>query len=323
VDAISASERTSHTGVVTASGTVTVPEANTFTSVAELFGGPNRIRVFWQDGEHWRLDRVRSTGETDLYRSPLRTTRWVFESRRVRVSLAAPVRLPNTSDVLPGTLARRVLQGARPEELTALPPRRVAGLDAAGVRLSPTTPQASIDHVDIWADPDSGLPLQVQVYAESDRPVVSTAYERLDLDAPARDTLDFTPPADAEVTVDELPDVASRSDRLAPYQAPETLAGLPLRADRPELPTGAVGVYGRGPTVLLFLPLRGSAARPLRRELGATGDSQGTAVDLGAIAALVTPPRYRGSGFLLVGTLTPEALERAAADVADLEPVRS
>ncbi len=325
VAAIMASANTPHTGLVDSVGTVQVPDADMFTSIATVFGEPNRIRVFWQDAEHWRLDRIRSTGETDLFRTPIGTTRWVFESGRVRVSLSAPVRLPDTSDVLPDTLARRVLQGAQPEELSALPARRIAGRDAVGLRLAPSEVQSNIERVDVWADSVTGIPLRVEVYAGLVRPVVSTAYERLDLEEPLPENLSFDPPPSAEVTFEELPDLASESNAFAPYLAPDQLAGLSLREDRPDLATGAVGVYGRGPTVLLFLPLRGNAAEPLREELAKTAgyesSATGTAVDLGPISVLVTPERYRGSGFLLVGTLTPEALERAAVELADLEPV--
>lgn len=324
-EAIMDSASTPHTGLVNSAGAVQVPDASTFTSIATLFGEPNRIRVFWRDAEHWRLDRIRSTGETDLFRSPISTTRWVYESGRVRVSLPAPVRLPDTSDVLPDTLARRVLQGAKPEELSALPPRRIAGREAVGLRLTPSMPQSSIDRVDVWADPESGIPLRVQVYAGAARPTLTTGYERLNLEAPDPSSLTFDPPASADVTFDELPDLASESNAFAPYLAPETLADLPLREDRPDLPTGAVGVYGRGPTVLAFLPLRGRAAEPLREELAKTrgyeASETGTAVDLGPISVLVTPPRYRGSGFLLIGTITPEALEEAATELATLRPL--
>ncbi len=315
-----------HTGLVRSSGSVQVPEADTFTSITTLFGEANRVRVWWQDDERWRLDRIRSTGETDLFhdlRGTLRL-RWVYESGRVRISPPAPVRLPDTSDVLPDTLARRILQGAGPDELSSMPSRRIAGRAGAGLRLTPSTEQSSIDRVDLWVDPESGIPLRVEVYAGSARPTLSTSYERLDLGDPPAGTLDFDPPASADVDFEELPDLAAESNQLAPYVAPPRLAGLPLRADRPDLPTGAVGVYGRGPTVLLFLPLRGNASRPLREQLstmaGSTPGEAGTAVDLGPISALVTPSRYRGSGFLLMGTVTPQTLEGAAAELADLEP---
>jgi outer membrane lipoprotein-sorting protein len=323
VAAVMGSADVSHTGLVESSGTVQVPEADTFSSVATLFGEPNRVRVWWQDGQHWRLDRIRVTGETDLFRSPRGTLRWIYESGRVTVSPPTPVRLPDTSDVLPDTLARRVLQGAEDRELSRLPARRVAGRSAAGVRLVPSGQQSSIDHVDVWADAVTGVPLRVDLYAGAARPALSTHYERLELGPPPAGTLDFDPPPGAEIDVEELPDLAAESDRFAPYVAPPQLADLPLRADRPALATGAVGVYGRGPTVLLFLPLRGDAARPLREQLattpGSSTGSAGTAVDLGPISVLVTPARYRGSGFLLAGTVTPQTLEQAASQLSDLE----
>ncbi len=325
VRAIQESGGTPHTGLVTSAGTVQVPDDETFTAITTIFGQENRIRVFWQDEEHWRLDRIRPTGETDLFRTPISTTRWVFESGRVRISLPAPVRLPDTSDALPDTLARRVLQGVRPEELSTLAVRRIAGRDAVGIRLQPSDTQSSIDRVDVWADSSTGIPLDVKVYAGAARPTLSTAYEQLDLAPPQPQDLEFEPPPSADVTFEELPDLASESNAFAPYLAPARLAGLPLREDRPDLPTGAVGVYGRGPTVLLFLPLRGRAAEPLREQLGQTTSSDstpsGTAVDMGAISVLVTPERFRGSGFLLVGTVRPEALEQAAVELIDLRPV--
>ncbi|MGB3593143.1 MAG: hypothetical protein WA994_03150 [Ornithinimicrobium sp.] len=325
VRAIMSSASTPHTGLVTSAGGVQVPDAETFTAITTVFGQENRIRVFWQDEEHWRLDRIRSTGETDLFRTPISTTRWVFESGRVRVSLPAPVRLPDTSDALPDTLARRVLQGAQPGELSTLPSQRIAGREAVGLRLEPSAPQSSINRVDVWADAQTGIPLDVAVYAGAAQPILSTTYERLDLDPPQPQTLQFDPPPSADITFEELPDLASESNAFAPYLAPAQLAGLPLREDRPDLPTGAVGVYGRGPTVLLFLPLRGRVAEPLREQLGQTGASDpgttSTAVGLGAISLLVTPERFRGSGFLLLGTVTPEALEQAAVELVDLRPL--
>lgn len=325
VAAVMGSSDVAHTGLVESSGGVQVPEADTFSSVANLFGEANRVRVWWQDEHHWRLDRIRATGETDLFRGPCSKLSWEYESGRASRSLLAPVRLPDTSDILPDTLARRVLQGAKTEELSPLPARRIAERTAVGVRLRPSGEQASIERADVWADAESGVPLRVDLYADSSRPALSAHYERLDLEAPPEGALDFEAPPGVEIDFGELPDIAARSDRFAPYVAPETLAGLALRADRPDLPSGAVGVYGRGPTVLLFLPLRSSATSQLREQLstgsGARSSSAGTAVDLGPVSVLLTPERPGGGGFLLAGTVTPQTLEDAAAELVDVERV--
>src|SRR4029453_13306921 len=75
-----------------------------------------------------------------------------------------PARLPQAPDLLPPDLARRLLADAAPGDgLTALPPRRVAGIAAAGLRFTPGDPDTTIDRLDVWADPATGLPLQVEL----------------------------------------------------------------------------------------------------------------------------------------------------------------
>jgi hypothetical protein len=44
--------------------------------------------------------------------------------------------------------------------VTAIAPRHIAGVDAAGLRINPTDPATTIGRVDIWADPETGLALQ-------------------------------------------------------------------------------------------------------------------------------------------------------------------
>src|SRR5206468_11992202 len=81
---------------------------------------------------------------------------------------------------------------------------------------------------------------------------------------------------------------------------------------------GAVGVYGSGLTELIAIPLRDREADPLRRQLAALpGVVQGrgtTAVQVGILGVLLTG-RDGDGGWLLAGTLTLAALDRAAADV--------
>ena len=78
-----------------------------------------------------------------------------------------------------------MLQGARDTELTSLPPRRIAGIDAAGLRLVPAEAGTSVRQVDVWVDPQSGLPLQVELYgADEKRPVLSTVLRELSVGTP-------------------------------------------------------------------------------------------------------------------------------------------
>jgi outer membrane lipoprotein-sorting protein len=305
-------------GFVQTSGTLQIPDSESFANLAQLLGEQNSLRVWWRSTDDWRVDRIRSTGETDLFRRGDTSTRWVFESNTATVAPVSSVRLPDASDLLPPTLGRSLLQGARPDEVVRLPHRRIAGVAAPGLRLTPRDAATSVGRVDLWADPQTGLPLRVEVYGlGEERPALTTTLLSVNLDEPASATTDFDPPSSTTVSYEDAVDVAASANAFAPYDLPATLAGLPVRDGRYP---GAVGIYGRGPTTLIALPLRGNVAGPLRGRLqdsaSAVETPNGTLVPLGPIGLLVTDDW--GAGFLLAGTVTGETLQRAAAELADV-----
>jgi hypothetical protein len=304
-------------GSVETSGALAVPQSDSFATLGQLLGEDNALRVWWRGPQEWRVDRLRSTGETDLFRSRGMQVRWVFESDTATVSPVSRVRLPDTADLLPATLARSLLAGVRDDELSRLPARRVAGVVAPGLRVIPDDPAASLAHVDVWAEPGSGLPLRVELYGADDvRPVLRSEVTRLDLSPPDPATTVFRPAASTTLAYEDAVDVAAAANAFAPYDLPATLAGLPARDGEDP---AAVGVYGRGPTALIALPLRGQVARPLRDRLEASGNARRTAVGTVALVGPVTllvarVPGGRGA-FLLAGTVTPETVERAAEEL--------
>ena len=83
----------------------------------------------------------------------------------------------------------------------------------------------------------------------------------------------------------------------------------------------AVGVYGQGTTQLIAIPLRDREADALRTQMaitpGVEQDQDRTVVALGPLGVLLTGSRG-DSGWLLAGTLTRDALERAV-DAVDLD----
>jgi hypothetical protein len=304
-------------GSVESVGSLQVPDSDSFANLAQLLGEQNDLRVWWRSAEDWRVDRIRSTGEADLFRSDSTSIRWVFESETATVSPVSQVRLPDASDLLPPTLGRSLLQGAHDDELVRLPARRVAGVAAPGLRLTPKEAATTVGHVDVWAEPATGLPLRVELYGRGDqRPVLSAALLDLDLQTPDPATTTFSPPASATVNYDESTDVAAAANAFAPFDLPASLAGLRTRSG---VDPGAVGIYGRGPTTVIALPLRGQVARPLRQRLQSSGTAQetvaGTLAPLGPVGVLVTPDRGRGT-FLLAGTVTNATLEQAAHELA-------
>jgi hypothetical protein len=119
-------------GFVETAGTLQVPDSDSFATLVQLLGENTRLRVWWRNQDDWRVDRIRSTGETGLFRQGGSTIRWVFESETATYSPVSQIRLPDASDLLPPTFARSLLQGVRRNELSRLPTRRVAGIDRAG-----------------------------------------------------------------------------------------------------------------------------------------------------------------------------------------------
>lgn len=58
---------TSWSGEVRTQGTLQIPDTDSFGGIARLLGEES-MRVWWRDAARWRVDRIRSTGESDLVR---------------------------------------------------------------------------------------------------------------------------------------------------------------------------------------------------------------------------------------------------------------
>jgi hypothetical protein len=300
-------------------GSLQLPDNDSFATLGQLLGQQVDLRAWWRGPRSWRVDRIRSTGETDTFRDGGGQVRWIFESERATFSPVSTIRLPDAVDVLPATLGRDLFQGARPDEVTVIGPTRVAGIDAAGLRLRPADTASTVDHVDLWADPATGLPLRVDLYGRgAAQPVLTTAFTDLTVQPPDPSAVRFSAPADVTLAYEQSTDVAAAANALEQVDLPGTVAGLSTRDGQDP---GAVGVYGRGPTTMIVLPLRGSVARPLRDQLGrnaaATETAAGTLAPVGPISVLLTRVPGRGGGYLLAGTVTPETLTAAAAQLQE------
>jgi hypothetical protein len=306
-----------HTGYVETAGHVALPVDEEPNGLGSLLGEENRLRVWWQDRRTWRVATLRTTGETDVLHAGDRMLRWVYESRDVVVTPDPRVRFPNTVDLLPNELARRVLEDARPDELSRLPARRVAGRDALGLRLRPAQEQSAIRRVDVYVDRVTGLPLHVELFARGDsNPALSTQLRDVSFERPDPSTLAFEPPMGVRVDYDEIIDLASAADRFAARQPPGRLAGLPARHET----DGSVGVYGRGPTVLLAVPLWSRTSARVRLDLrgrpGVRQVDEGLLVEAPPLRMLLGEPELSGSSWLLAGTVTRGTLLDAAEEIA-------
>jgi hypothetical protein len=163
------------------------------------------------------------------------------------------------------------------------------------------------------------LPVRVAVYGKgSATAVVSTSFLQLTTAAPTSSDIAFVPPASARVTESNGLDLLGFIDLLlVDVHPPATLAGLSRNVSTPLV--GAVGVYGRGVTILLAVPLPPRIAYPLRDQLekavGAVNAADGVAIGVGVLNLLLGQPAVDGGAWLVTGTVTPETLARAMAEL--------
>jgi hypothetical protein len=314
---VEASTNHAYSGYVESLGTLELPVADRFTDVGALFGERTRMRVWWQSPDQWRVDKLLTTGETDIYHNTWGgTTTWDYERNDVTHYRDPSIRLPRTSDLLPPEIVRRLLTDVRPDELTRLPARHVAGRDVLGLRLSPAASQSSIDHVDLWTDPTTAVPLRVEVYAVGDATASFTSeFMSFSDERPSDQVIEFHAPAGVDISYDRVLDVADAANQFAPIAPPPSLAGLDQSKDA-EL--RAVGVYGRGVTQLIAIPLWDRAAEPLREQLEKTPGvkliDEGDILQVGPLSVLLTEFQY-GGGWLIAGTVTRDTVITAAREL--------
>jgi hypothetical protein len=185
------------------------------------------------------------------------------------------------------------------------------------LRLRPKEPESTIDRVDVWML-GSGLPVRVAVYAKgSGTAVMSTSFLQLNTSPPRSSEIDFTPPLSARVEDSNGLDLLGFIDLLGNAQPPATLAGLTRNAANPGI--GAVGVYGRGVTLLVAIPLPARIAYPLQEQLekaaGSVRTAGGVAIGVGVLNLLLGAQTRRRVA--VTGTVTADTPQsghcRAAA----------
>ena len=317
---VQASDAVAFSGYAESSGRLQLPATDDFSELATLLGERSRLRVWWRDADDWRVDTITTAGETDLFHAGWMTTEWDYESERATSAGNAGIRLPRSSDMLPPELGRLALRGASADEVSRIAAARVAGIDAPGLRLVPAAPQSTIDHVDVWAEPRTGLPLRVAVYADGDDSAsVTSTFLDVTFASPSAAVTRFVPPPGSTFELDVAIDVAAAAQRFAPVITPLRLAGLASKPN-PLSRRGAVGVYGDGVTTFFTVPLRDDAADPLRDQLartpGVVVDADGTqSLSVGPVELLLTPEVFAEHSWLVVGTVTHDTLVRAAAQL--------
>ncbi|MDQ6874689.1 MAG: transcriptional regulator [Actinomycetota bacterium] len=312
---VRASQRVAYSGFAETFGTVAVPTGRSFANLTDLFGGHTRMRVWRRGPTDWRVDTVDPVGEHGTYRDATGAWLWDFADHRATRTTRPDITLPAAADLLPADLGRRLLSEATPGELHRLPGRRIAGRSAAGLRLRPAGADATVDRVDAWVDPGSGLPLRIEIWAKgATNPAFRSTFLDLRIALPPAGLTRFEPPVGATLSTDNVRDVGELARQYGFGDLPRRLAGLPLRDDAPSF-----GSYGRGPTFIAAVPLVGEGGFRLARRIvdapGGVADKQDASSSLaaGPLSLLVAP--VSDGIWLFTGTVTVAALRRAAAEL--------
>jgi hypothetical protein len=316
------SQRMSFAGYAESDATFGLPPLPAFSSVTPLFDGVTRMRVWQASTTHWRVDTLSDTGENDTYQIGADEYTW-DSGEQLLTGIYGPqaVRLPRAADLVPSALAVRVIGEAGPgARVRLLPPQRVAGQSAAGLAVTPASPESTIGQADIWAAPGTGLPLLVEVFGRgSTQPALQTQFLQVGPWQPNRDILTPQRGPGTGFTRTTPASFTGLLQNLDDEVLPGHLGGL----SRQPSPIPQIGVYGSGLTSFAVLTFRGGTGQSLldnALSAGATAlpDPHGTgAVASAPLVNLVLMHPYASPDtFLLVGLVSKNALEQAAATLA-------
>jgi hypothetical protein len=291
--------------------------------VTSLLDGTTDQYAWYRSADEWRADVLTTAGETDTYQSgAYGTYEWNYSSNLLTQIIGSePVRLPRAADLLPPALAQRLLSYAGPTvRVSTLPPQRVAGVDAAGLRLTPTGSTSTISAVHLWADPRTGLAVKVEIFGRyATTPVLTARFLDVSLTRPAVATV--TPDLGAGVNFagSRLPDVARILHGYGPG-LPTSLGGVAEVTGVPGLPD--LAAYGTGFARFAVVPLPPSTGQSLIEAATSAGVTvqlgNGTAVIIQTpLVTVMLSEQPAGPIYLLTGTVKASVLERAAQQLPD------
>jgi len=317
------SQRLSFSGYAESDAAFGLPPLPAFSGVTPLLNGVTRMRVWQASPDRWRVDTLSDTGENDTYQAGDNTFIWDSGGQLLTGIYGRQfIRLPRAADLTPAALAVRIINEAQPgAKLSLLPPRRVAGQSAAGLEITPASPQSTIARADIWASPGTGLPLLVEVFGRgSARPALETQFLQAGPWRPDGDVLTPRIGPGTGFTTTTPSNFADVLKNLDDEVLPGRLAGFTWQPS----PFPQIGVYGSGLTTFAVLTFRrgGTGGRLLSDALDAGAEQLSFRDGVGAVAGaplvnlVLVHPYASPDTFLLVGLVSKSVLEQAAAVLA-------
>ncbi len=321
---ILASADESYAGYAESNATFGLPPLAGLTGLTSLLDGVTKMRVWQATVTRWRVDVLSDAGERDTYQlSGCRSYIWDSGAELLtEVRGRQTFRLPRPADLVPPALALRLLSEAgRQATFSVIAPARVAGRSAAGLRMTPADPASTVGHVDIWADPASGLPLMVEIFSRgSARPALESQFFQVSPWRPDPRVLTPVRAPGTGFTVTGAGNLAGALSNLGVLALPGQLAGR----DRLSVPEGfeAIAAYGGGLATFVVLGVRGSAGQNLVTDALSDGGTaltiqgaSGVVISAPLINAVLVRPDGWSLTYLIAGTVDSALLEQAAVTI--------
>jgi outer membrane lipoprotein-sorting protein len=246
----------------TSLGLPQLPQAGNPSSLSSLITGSHTLKLYYQDAKHFRLAVPQPESEIDLIRNG--STGWLWNSTENSVTKfelpAGQAKRPEaklpTPPLTPQQAANEVLKAVGKTTVVSVEANvMVAGEPSYQLVLAPKDDRSLIGKVTIAVDGKYGVPLRVQVFTKgAASPAFQFGYTALQFVAPASANFDFTPPAGAAVTVENL-------------ASPNHKSGAGQQSG-----TSGSGVYGSG-----WLAVGEFPQKDLTQGLGTGRGSSGTA----------------------------------------------
>jgi hypothetical protein len=328
---ILASQSISFSGYAESNATFGLPPLGAFSSVASLLDGTTKMQVWQASPQNWRVDTLADSSERDMYSQG--TTQYTWDSQQqllTEIIGQQSIRLPVAADLVAPSLAVRLIKEAGTgAHLSLLPPQRVAGQAAAGLRLVPSDPASTVGEVDIWANPVSGLPLLVDIIAKGGtRPALQTQFFQVSAWRPDPAILTPRPSPGSGFTVTTASAFNGELSHLLARRLPRSLDGRALTAT----PVPGANVYGSGLAPFAVLAIRtsndvllddavASGATPFQARVTDSREPGGDlAIGAAASAPLISLVLVQEKGspitYLLAGLVTRTVLMKAALALA-------
>ena len=277
---------------------------STSLSLASLVTGSHTARIWYAGPDRSRVALVGDFAQTDVIRSGRDAWTWSSADNTAK-HLTLPAHddaKPVPSTLSPGQAAQQALAAIDPTtKVTVEGTAQVAGRPAYELVLRPRDERSLVGQVRLAVDSTTSTPLRVEVFARGGtKPAFETAFTEIQFATPAASLFTFRPPPGAKVSEQTLPAKPTDAQRKAHQDKRATGPTVVGEGWTSVLVTKGVDVSNvNSPEMTALL-------RSAKEVSGSYG--KGRVIRTALVSALLLD-----DGRLLVGSVTPDVLEAAAA----------